>query len=44
MHWKPVKAKQDGRMGVNARNFEPEVCAGIRVRYLDGARTWKYFD
>lgn len=43
-HWKPLKAKQDSRMGVNARNLEPGACAGIRVRHLDGARSWKYFD
>jgi hypothetical protein len=31
-------------MGVNARLLEPEVLEGIRVRRLDGARTWKFVD
>jgi hypothetical protein len=31
-------------MGVNARNFDPGVLALIRVRRLDGAKTWKYLD
>jgi hypothetical protein len=28
-----------GRMGVNARNFEP-----VRIRLLDGADSWNYLD
>ena len=28
--------------GVNARNFEPAAVAGVKVRLLDGADTWKY--
>jgi hypothetical protein len=43
-HWNPVKAKKDSRMGVNARNLEPDAYAGVRVRHLDGASTWKYLD
>ncbi len=31
-------------MGVNARLLEPEVLERIRVRRLDGARTWEYLD
>jgi hypothetical protein len=31
-------------MGVNARNFDPEVIAGVRVRRFDGADTWTYLD
>ena len=44
MCWEPVKAKANSMMGVNARNFEPEVLEGVRVRRLDGASTWKYLD
>jgi hypothetical protein len=32
------------RMGINANLFDPAVLAGIRVRRLDGADTWKFFD
>ena len=42
-HWMPVDRRRD-RMGVNARNLDPAVIAGIRVRRLDGAKTWKYLD
>jgi len=31
-------------MGVNFRNFDPAVVESIRVRRLDGARTWKFLD
>jgi hypothetical protein len=44
MHWEPVDAGKDSRMGVNARNLEPGAIAGVRVRHLDGASTWKYLD
>ncbi len=43
-HWSPMSRSSGERMGVNARNFAPEVLAGIRVRKLDGAHTWKYLD
>ena len=29
-------------MGVNTRNFDPDELAGVRVRLLDGAKTWKF--
>ena len=32
------------RMGVNARMFDPQVMAGIRVRPFDGAETWRFLD
>ena len=32
------------RVGVNFRNFDPEDIASVRVRHLDGAKTWKYLD
>lgn len=42
-HWSPMDETHP-RMGVNARLFEPEVLAGIRVRHLDGADTWTFLD
>ena len=44
MAWRPVRRTATSRMGVNARNFDPGDFAGIRVRRLDGASTWKYLD
>jgi len=45
MYWEPTdKAKNRRRMGVNMRNFELAVFESIRVRRLDGARTWKFLD
>lgn len=44
MYWEPVQAKAGSMMGVNARNFEPGMIEGVRVRRLDGASTWKYLD
>jgi hypothetical protein len=41
-HWLPTGRRD--RMGVNARNLEPAVIAGVRVRRLDGAKTWKFLD
>ena len=32
------------RVGVNFRNFDVEDIASVRVRHLDGAKTWKYLD
>jgi len=43
-HWEGVQPKEDGRMGVNARNFEPGALGSPRIRLLDGASTWKYLD
>ena len=41
-HWKPLKASRGKRMGVNARNFEPEQLGPVRIRLLDGAVTEAY--
>jgi hypothetical protein len=30
-------------MGVNVRNFEPEVIGDVRIRLLDGADSWNAF-
>lgn len=42
--WKRWRETPQSRMGVNARNFAPEVTAAIRIRRLDGAETWRYLD
>jgi hypothetical protein len=44
MYWAPLRPKGVGKMGVNARNFEPDAIRLIRIRRLDGASTWKYLD
>ena len=43
-HWEKVRKSANSRIGMNARMMEPEDIAGIRVRKLDGALTWKYLD
>lgn len=43
-HWEPNPGKPGGKMGVNARNLEPAVLEGARIRRLDGAGSWKYLD
>jgi hypothetical protein len=42
-HWAPVTREED-RMGVNARLFDPLLLAGVRTRRLDGAVTERYLD
>jgi hypothetical protein len=41
-HWKSLKPNDNGRMGVNMANFDPEVVAAQEVRRFDGADTWEY--
>jgi hypothetical protein len=43
-HWEPVDRSKRRRMGINLRNFDPVAIASIRVRRLDGAKTWKFLD
>jgi hypothetical protein len=43
-HWESLQPREDSKMGVNARNFEPGVIDNVRIRRLDGASTWKYLD
>lgn len=43
-HWEAERRRPPGRMGVNARLLEPETLRGVRIRALDGAKTWKYLD
>ena len=44
MCWRSLRPTKESRMGVNARNFAPEEIASVRVRRLDGAKTWKFLD
>jgi hypothetical protein len=43
-HWEPVSEDRGDRVGVNARNFEPDQLGATRIRRLDGAVTEKYLD
>ncbi len=43
-HWEAIERAAGGRMGVNARNFEPGALGEVRIRRLDGAATWEYLD
>jgi hypothetical protein len=43
INWEAVDRSRR-RMGVNLRNFDHKVVASIRVRRLDGAKTWKFLD
>lgn len=42
--WEARRPEPDGRMGINMRCAEPAAIAGVRVRRLDGAKTWKFLD
>jgi hypothetical protein len=41
-HWERVGEPEKGRVGVNARNFEPEALGPVRITRLDGAKTWRH--
>ena len=41
-HYKYRKKWGQGTVGVNAVNFEPDALEGVRIRRLDGARTWSW--
>lgn len=40
--WERVADPKRWRMGVNARNFDPDQLGQVRIRRLDGARTWRF--
>jgi hypothetical protein len=42
VNWERLSEPEKGRVGVNARNFEPDVLGPVRIRRLDGARTWRH--
>jgi hypothetical protein len=44
LHYERSRRAPAGKIGVNARLFDPAVIARTRVRRLDGARTWKFLD
>ena len=45
VYHEPTRPRGDAtRLGVNARLMDPADIAGVRVRRLDGAKTWKYLD
>lgn len=39
-HWEPLEPKPGAKLGVNVRNFDPELIGRVRMRLLDGADTW----
>jgi hypothetical protein len=43
-HWEPIDSAAGTKVGVNARNFERQEIAGIKVRKFDGAETWDYIE
>ena len=43
-HHERTKQRSGNTVGVNARNMDPGVVASTRIRRLDGAKTWRYFD
>jgi hypothetical protein len=43
-HYTYRKKQRDATVGVNAANFFPSALAGVRVRHLDGASSWKFLD
>ena len=43
-HWEHVQPKEDSRIGINARIFEPDSLGSVRIRLLDGASTWRFLD
>ena len=43
-HWEPVVKAKASRVGINARLIDPADIEGVRVRRLDGAKTWRYLD
>ena len=42
MAWEPIGASTTGRMGVNARNFDPDLLGAVHIRRLDGASSWRF--
>jgi hypothetical protein len=42
MQWKKLNVGEGTNTGVNARNFEPSALGAVKIRLLDGAKTWKY--
>ncbi len=43
-HWEFAKNPGTARMGVNMRNVDPVILKDVRIRRLDGAKTWRFLD
>jgi hypothetical protein len=43
-HYVYRKKRRHPTVAVNAVNFEPSALAGVRIRHLDGAASWKFLD
>jgi hypothetical protein len=43
-HWESLHPDPGAKLGVNMRNFDPEVMKTIRIRRFDGAASWAYLD
>ena len=42
MQWRKLDISEATDTGVNARNFETSELGTVKIRVLDGAKTWKY--
>jgi hypothetical protein len=40
-HWERVEPKEGARIGINARNFEPQALGSASIRLLDAASDWE---
>ncbi len=43
-HYVHLRARRQDTVAVNLRNFAPAALEGVRIRHLDGARTWRMLD
>lgn len=44
MHWQMTHPAPSNRIGINARNLDPQALGPVRLRRLDGAVTERYLD
>ena len=42
VNWERLSEHEKGRVGVNARNFDPDLPGRVRIRRLDGATAWRH--
>lgn len=42
VRWERAHEPERHVVGVNMRNFEPEALGDVRIRRLDGAKTWRH--
>jgi hypothetical protein len=43
-HYAYRKKRRQTTVAVNAANFELSTLAGVRIRHLDGAKSWRFLD